>query len=170
MNPEFHINTSIKLYSNVFNNHQSDGCSRNIVRQLELQNLAWINEDSLKIVRAQCTGDQKPSVIRAFYVLFHLSETGMVVPDLMAQMAAQCFHFSQAFVTELVDANNQQLREGSIPAIWAVVFILHRHSLAQSAKSIAEELESYWFEFSETLVEGIINVQRDRNLMLEQES
>lgn len=170
MNSEFHIQTSVSLYSSVFFRHDADECSRNIVRQLELQNLAWLCGDSLEIVRAGCNGDQKPSVIRALFVLLHLSEKGMSIRELMAEMAAQCFYFSEVFVTELVNANNRQLYEGGVPVIWATAFVLHRHSLGDGAKCIAKELEHYWFEVSESLVEGIIKAQRDRTLILIQET
>lgn len=169
-NPKFHIEGSISLFSSVFNRQEADESSRNIVRQLELQHLAWHYENSLKIVRAQCPGDQRPSVIRAFFVLLHLSETGLSVPELMAEMAAQCFHFSEAFVKEMVDTNNHQLREGGVPAVWAVAYVLHRHSLGDSAEWIAQELEHYWFEMSESLVQGIIQVQLDRDLVQSQDS
>lgn len=168
---ELHIEGSILLYSSVFNRHTADECSRDIVRQLELQNLAWYYKDSLEIVHAQCTGDKKPSVIRAFFVLLHLSERGdMSIAELVAKMAAQRFHFSEAFVQELVNANNRQLSEGAVPAIWAVAFVLHRHSLGDSPKYIADELQKYWFEMSESLVRGIIKVQLERDLIKLQEA
>lgn len=170
MNSEFHVESSVALYRSLFNRHEDDECSQNIVRQLELQSLAFLQKDSLEIVRAQCTGDQQPSVIRALFVTLHLSEKGMSVPDIMAAMAAQCFHFPEAFVAELVKANYQQILEGSVPLIWGMAFALHRHSLGDSTQYIAEELEKYWFEISESLVEGVIRIQLERTLILQQES
>lgn len=170
MNTESHIEASISLYSCVFGRHEADQCSRNIVRQLELQNLAWLRDDSREIVRAECTGNEKPSVIRALCVLLNLSERGMSVPELVVEMAAQLFHFSESFVAEMVNANKTQLREGSVPIIWAVAFALHRYSLGDSAEYITLELEQYWFDVSESLVEGIIKAQEDRSLIQKQET
>lgn len=170
MNYSFHIEGSISLYSSIFSRHDADECSRNIVRQLELQHLAWYYHDSLEVVRAECCGNQKPSVIRAIFVLLHLSEKNMSVPELVSEMAAQCFHFSESFVTELVNSNKHQLFEGAVPAIWAVAFVLHRHYLGDSAEYITEELEKYWFEMSQSAVEGIMKAQLDRNLIHKQET
>ncbi|MCJ1469249.1 hypothetical protein MMC07_007882 [Pseudocyphellaria aurata] len=162
MNTEFHIEASISLYSSVFNRHKADQCSRDIVRQLELQNLAWLRDDSREIVPAECISNGNPSVIRALCVILNLSEKGTSVPELVVEMAAQLFHFSEALVVELVNANNIQLREGAVPIIWAVAFALHRYSLGDSAKYITQELETYWFDVSESLVEGIIKAQQDQ--------
>ena len=170
MNSEFHIESSFALYRSIFNRHGDDECSQNIVRQLELQSLAFLRNDSLEIVRAQCTGNQQPSIIRALFVALHLCEKDMSVPDIVAEMATQWFHFPEAFVAELVKANFQQMLEGSVPVIWGLAFALHRHSLGDSAQYIAEELEKYWFEISESLVEGVIRVQLERTLILQQES
>lgn len=73
-------------------------------------------------------------------------------------------------MTELVNSNKHQLFEGAVPAIWAVAFVLHRHCLGDSAEYITDELEKYWFEMSQSLVEGIIKVQLDRNLIHKQET
>ncbi|MCJ1426543.1 hypothetical protein MMC29_004446 [Sticta canariensis] len=170
MNSEFHIESSFALYRSIFNRHKDDKCSQNIVHQLELQSLAFLQNDSLEIVRARCTGDQQPSVIRALFVTLHLCEQGMSVPNIMAAMATQCFHFPEAFVAEMMKASFQQVLEGSVPVIWGLAFALHRHSLGDSAQCIAEELEKYWFEISESLVEGVIGVQLERTLILQQES
>ena len=170
MNFEFHVKASWALYRSIFNRHNDDECSRNIIRQLELQSLAYIQNNSLEIVPAQCTGDQQPSVIRALFVTLHLCETGMSVPDIMAAMATQCFHFPETLVADLVQASFQQMLEGSVPVIWGLAFALHRHSLGDSARKIAEELERYWFEISEALVGGVIRVQLERDLILQQES